>query len=671
MRVKKKKAKSHKEAQGNPKKNFLERFRLIFFKTKIRVALTTAFSLILSFLVLLSGVAFFFYSNHPKNITLAIETDSPVCVRGFFPLPKLYDIEFEDEISETFYMVTKVGSFHLYSEKLCLKSNKLLTSGEEYSGKAKMSIYEMDVILESEEYPEMIEEGIEIEAVNISEVLKFDLTKENDVFEYFIRIDDKSVPCNEEGTSLSCILSPFELAQGENYQIRILSVYNEKAVDSLYDSNIKILNSVKVSSVSIKEGEVLVDHSPTIEVKFSKAINEYSGIDIQQLKGEEYITVDNDDYGIEIVKNDDNAAKFEIAIEENLDSGEDYQILIDNIIAEDWSFIESPYVLKFKTSNGPNVSSSNLKSSGYSIGQSIVINWDETPLKGEDIKSKISLSPKVAFAVSTYGNKTTINPTSSLDRCTTYKLSVIPGVKSAYEVEGTQGFSSSFKTSCSTIYTVGTSVKGRKMYAYHFGNGSKKIIYFGSIHGNESNTQTLLYSWINELEANPNKIPNDVTVIVIPTLNPDGVSQHTRFNSNGVDLNRNFSTADWQAETYILDASYPDGGGSAPLSEPESKAIANYVLRYRPYLTLSYHSAAAVTIANDNSSSFSYGKRYASLSGYRYVPPTDSSTFTYPITGSFGRWAAENGLPALIIELATGYSSETVRNFPAMWEMIQ
>jgi len=639
-------------------------------KKRLKIFITISLIFVSLFIVVLAGLTAFYFLQ-PNEIRLDIATHDETCTKGLFLFPNiLYDVTVDNEhIKSTFRRVEKVGDLELYAKSLCFKSNYLLKDDVIYKGSLESFIAQTNIELKSEKYPSLIDDSNQIEdKVNVSEVLNFDLSDKENYFIYFIRANETSAICGQVGNLLTCPLGGLDLKQGEEYELKLLSVYDKHVVNNLFTKTVSVLDPVTLVNTSVKEGSILLDHSPSIELEFSKEIKSLDNIKIEELIKNEYSIIDFDKYGIEYLSEGN---KVEIKINKTLQANKDYRLVVDSIIAEDNSFLESPYILKFKTSNGPNIYSSNLKNYAYPIGQSLIINWDEIPAKGEDIKSKITIAPSIGYTVSTYGNKTTINPTKSLDRCTTYKLSVNNGIKSTYGTIGTQSFTKSFKTSCANIYTVGTSVKGRKFYAYHFGTGSRKIIYFGSMHGSESNTKSLLYAWISELEFHSSKIPNDITVIVIPTINPDGVAKHTRFNANGVDLNRNFDTVNWQEETFFAYGSYPHGGGSEPFSEPESKAIANYVTKYRPYLTLSYHSAASVVIANENSLSFPFGKLYSKDSGYKYVPPADDTTFTYPITGAFGRWAAERSIPVLIIELATGYSSETGRNFTAMWDMMK
>src|SRR3989344_7245028 len=157
---------------------------------------------------------------------------------------------------------------------------------------------------------------------------------------------------------------------------------------------------------------------------------------------------------------------------------------------------------------------------------------------------------------------------------------------------------------------IGTSVEGRKIEAYSYGNGEKELLFIGGIHGGyEWNSVLLAYTFIDYFEANPDSIPTNLTVTVVPSLNPDGVYKvigtegrfefadvppnisagFGRLNANTVDLNRNFDCK-WQPEgvwrNNVVSA------GSAPFSEPEIKAIRDFVLEHTPVAVVFWHSQA-------------------------------------------------------------------------------
>jgi protein MpaA len=72
---------------------------------------------------------------------------------------------------------------------------------------------------------------------------------------------------------------------------------------------------------------------------------------------------------------------------------------------------------------------------------------------------------------------------------------------------------------------------------------------------------------------------------IIDTVNPDGVRAHTRKNSHGVDLNRNFPYR-WRDDVPHSSGYYP---GPRAASEPETRAVMTFVRRIQPDLSIWYH----------------------------------------------------------------------------------
>ena len=73
------------------------------------------------------------------------------------------------------------------------------------------------------------------------------------------------------------------------------------------------------------------------------------------------------------------------------------------------------------------------------------------------------------------------------------------------------------------------------------GDKSKRILVMSLIHGDEIPAGSVARAWMTRLE----RISPRNTWRVIPVANPDGVKARTRMNANGVDLNRNFPSKDW------------------------------------------------------------------------------------------------------------------------------
>ena len=70
---------------------------------------------------------------------------------------------------------------------------------------------------------------------------------------------------------------------------------------------------------------------------------------------------------------------------------------------------------------------------------------------------------------------------------------------------------------------------------------ARNILVFATFHGDEREGAVVASHWIKRLET----IDSRNSWRILPLMNPDGALRKTRTNSNGVDLNRNFPTNDW------------------------------------------------------------------------------------------------------------------------------
>jgi len=89
---------------------------------------------------------------------------------------------------------------------------------------------------------------------------------------------------------------------------------------------------------------------------------------------------------------------------------------------------------------------------------------------------------------------------------------------------------------------IGSSEESRNIREVTIGNGSKKILIWTQMHGNESTGTKAVIDLINYLNKSKDKIRLQIltnsTIKIIPLLNPDGAEYYTRYNANSVDLNR-------------------------------------------------------------------------------------------------------------------------------------
>ncbi len=238
-----------------------------------------------------------------------------------------------------------------------------------------------------------------------------------------------------------------------------------------------------------------------------------------------------------------------------------------------------------------------------------------------------------------------------------------------------------------SVTTLGTSVEGRPIQSYHFGTGSTSILFVGGIHGGyEWNSSALAYEFITAFQTGVLSVPPNITITIIPTLNPDGLYKvagiegsftaadvpptdtHTtgegRFNARGVDLNRNFDCK-WQPESTWRNK--PVSAGIAPFSEPEATALLRLVEVRKPAAAIFWHSQGGAVYGSACEAgilpqTLVLMKTYAAAAAYDEIPLFDA----YPITGDAEGWLASIGIPAVTVELATRTTTEWERNKSAM-----
>ena len=261
---------------------------------------------------------------------------------------------------------------------------------------------------------------------------------------------------------------------------------------------------------------------------------------------------------------------------------------------------------------------------------------------------------------------------ASVPKCGDFSIKLTNDLQSNYDITGNSAWSFAGRTVCHTVDTIGYSSKGRAITAFYFGNGPRTVLYTGAIHGDETSTSSLMEKWFQELEANAQKIPADKSIVIVPRINPDGVASGSRTSARNIDLNRNFSTSDWKKDiTDVNNRPFPGGGGEAPMSEPETKAIASLVSRLRPAVVLSYHSIGGVLAANQTGNSTTYAGTYSQLSGYRNTTGQTSETFEYSVSGTADDYYGERlGVASVLIELGSHTYHQFERNRAAMWAMV-
>ena len=254
---------------------------------------------------------------------------------------------------------------------------------------------------------------------------------------------------------------------------------------------------------------------------------------------------------------------------------------------------------------------------------------------------------------------------------------------------------------------IGKSVLGNSLWCLRFGRGNNRVLYNASHHANEWITSVLLLKYIEELcrafslrglifSQSAEEIFAYADLAVIPAVNPDGIDLVTgeltggeafqyarrlafdypqysfpagwKANIRGVDLNLQYP-AGWEqakenkAKLGVTSPAPADFVGSAPLTAPEARAMADYTLSFRPKLTLSYHTQGEVIywkyLAFLPYNSRTIAEAFASVSGYA----AEDTPFASGFAGYKDWFIQDFDRPGYTIEAGKGTNPLPVSQF--------
>ncbi|WP_216831664.1 M14 family metallopeptidase [Alkalihalobacterium elongatum] len=254
-----------------------------------------------------------------------------------------------------------------------------------------------------------------------------------------------------------------------------------------------------------------------------------------------------------------------------------------------------------------------------------------------------------------------------------------------------------------SIDTIGESVLSHPILSFKIGNGKKKIFYSGGWHANEWLTSKFLMTFIKELLVHYKKkqrwhgyelenLFKQVTLYIVPLVNPDGVelvqqgiySEHPMYkevltinkgcmefnhwssNIRGVDLNHQWP-AGWEIEAdESPQQPWPRHySGTAPLTEPEARAIYDFTRLHDFSHVLAFHSQGQVIYwgyrGYEPPESKEMVERLSLVSSYVPVHTAESD-------GGYKDWfIQETRRPGFTIEVGVGTNPLPLSSFSEIW----
>lgn len=155
----------------------------------------------------------------------------------------------------------------------------------------------------------------------------------------------------------------------------------------------------------------------------------------------------------------------------------------------------------------------------------------------------------------------------------------------------------------------------------------RTILVIGGLHGNEPVSPPTVRNLVTAA------VPDDIEIWLVPEANPDGVAAGTRWNGNGVDLNRNFGW-EWRS----------NDGGPGPVSEPETQTLIALIEQLRPDVVVWVHQPLGY-VSSIGATDRAFEQAWAAGSG----TPVRSGVTQH---GGGESWTAfVAGLPSMLIEL--------------------
>lgn len=151
----------------------------------------------------------------------------------------------------------------------------------------------------------------------------------------------------------------------------------------------------------------------------------------------------------------------------------------------------------------------------------------------------------------------TLNFSQLLENYSHFKVSSLRGryLKEEDLIKEFKAISHKFK-----IKNEGYSEEDRIISSFHLGHGSRKILIWSQMHGNETTTTKAVMDLLNFFSLYKDitdSIFDLCSFVIIPVLNPDGALRYTRANANLVDLNRDASSRT-QLESQLLNRVYTE-----------------------------------------------------------------------------------------------------------------
>lgn len=209
---------------------------------------------------------------------------------------------------------------------------------------------------------------------------------------------------------------------------------------------------------------------------------------------------------------------------------------------------------------------------------------------------------------------------------------------------------------------IGSTAGGELLEVVRFGAGPEGIVLIGGLHAGFAPASVVIAdNLVRHFSQNPREVPSGVTLYIIPSVNKDSLHApgewEGRANANKVDLNRNWD-CNWSRDATWRGSRVNDSGGSAPFSEPETRALRDFIFEIDPVAVIFWEArfkdglispGKCGGVSDTTRDSYALAGVFGSASHYPVADYEEEADQV--INGDANNWLDSVGIPSIAVIL--------------------
>lgn len=376
---------------------------------------------------------------------------------------------------------TRGGVDWLFATEACVTPTGSPEQGKRYTALAPFGgwLFRTQYALQVPKAPVANTQVLE-KPLSTTRELEIELNKPDTLHDYSVDIAGKVAECGGKGSVLACDVGSLDLAQGKTYRATLTRSFADVHT-TLVSRKVTTLPAVTLAKSSVQANEVVYAKPREFTLEMDKSLESAKVELVVMREGKPKVVASSQ--AIE------NGRIVRVTAEEDLPRDTQFELRVTEALARDGSGLDGLAAVPFRTSGGPRPSGVNAQGTDVAPHTTVMITFDQELSQSQDI-SKLVKVTGAASQVARTANR--LHVTVQAGKCVDVGIVIAKGLLSKYDVPVVDGWKHTYRTSCYTVSTIGYSVHGRPINAYHFGNGGEAILFVGGTHGNEASSSLIL-----------------------------------------------------------------------------------------------------------------------------------------------------------------------------------